>query len=116
VICFAFARVAQEEAAAEMRRVRAAHRADALATALYELRSGSAAPDAAVVAAVQARVRASDTEPLWPPLEASRLLRARQWACLLAQNTADASLSGWYAHSHTFTHDSLNVAQTTLSF
>jgi hypothetical protein len=95
----------QEEAAAEMRRARAARRADALADALAELRGGGAPPDTDTVAAVQARVRASDTEPLWPPVEAARMLRARQWACILAQNTADAALAGWYAaHRDVFSH------------
>ena len=34
-------------------------------------------------------------QPSWPPSERARLMRARQWTCLLARNDAGALL-GWY--------------------
>jgi hypothetical protein len=86
----------QEEAATAMRRARAAQRAAALRAELVALRAeaagGGASGDAAT--AMQRALRNAEPAPLWPPAERARLLRARQWACILA-SSPDTPLAGW---------------------
>ena len=82
-----------------MRRARATRRQVALRAALVEARAAASSADADVDAssldaALQRRLREADAQPLWPPAEAARLLRARQWVCLLANDTASGALAG----------------------
>ena len=81
----------QEGAAAEMRRARAARRAAAVRVA------AGAAGEGDADALVERLMRDNDAaQPLWPPSERARLMRARQWTCLLARDAAGV-LVGWCA-------------------
>ena len=92
-----------------MRRVRATRRAAALRVALAAVREraaggaasasgGSDADDAAAAdpdALVERLLRDGEAaQPAWPPSERARLMRARQWTCLLARDDA-GTLLGW---------------------
>jgi hypothetical protein len=91
------ATAAQEAAGAEMRRVRATRRAAALRVALAAVRERSAggADSADPDALVERLLRDGEAaQPSWPPSERARLMRARQWTCLLARDQAGALL-GW---------------------
>ena len=72
-----------------MRQARAALRAAALRTAIAALQRAGTAPEADAAAALQERLlREAESAPLWPPAERARLLRTRQWICLLAFGAA----------------------------
>ena len=94
-------RAAQETAAAEMRRVRATRRAAALRVALAALTGGGAAAGSAddgdADALVARLLRDGEAaQPAWLPTERARMMRARQWTCLLARDDTGALL-GWCA-------------------
>ena len=89
----------QETAAGEMRRVRATRRAAALRVALATMTergaAGGGAADGDADALVERLMRDGEAaQPSWPPLERARLMRTRQWTCLLARDDAGALL-GW---------------------
>jgi hypothetical protein len=98
------AAAAQEAAGAEMRRVRAARRGAALRVALAAVREHAAGGAAASAGAddaadpdalVERLLRDGEAaQPSWPPSERARLMRARQWTCLLARD-AEGALLGW---------------------
>ena len=91
----------QETAAAEMRRVRATRRAAALRVALAALTGGGEAAGSAEEGDADALVArllrdGEAAQPAWLPTERARMMRARQWTCLLARDDIGALL-GWYA-------------------